>query len=946
MLSLSRDLLGKSIGSYHLTRLIGMGGTGAVFLGRGTDGSEMAVKILIPPILISEESLKEFHKRFQREAEILSQLDHPYILPVKDFGTDESSGFPYMVMPYKSGGTLVEQIQAGPLPFDKVMRYVWQLAKALNYAHDQNIIHRDIKPANVLLDEEDQTSLADFSIAKLFNLSTTTLTSANQMLGTPAYMAPEQVSNKAISPATDIYGLGVLTYQLLTGCLPFDVSTLLALLQRIMQENPPPPHGIRTDLPPAASEVLFRSLAKDPEARFASAEEFAHALEQSMDAVLTTSAIMRAAKAHWPPIEQSKDPARIVDGTVATDGSNKIVDANNDATLVAYYATSPLEEGQASLSPADNNTTPSSDDPASIPPASQSPAPTPKNHKSTSLVIVDRHATTPKEASRKLASYRIVPLSQEQENKKEEDHETMPLTKDDHSPSEEQPQPAALTNETMPMATEQQESIIPEEGEELEALVSLVTLQQPLDTYLSALLPDALEATLTPTAPLLPEKSILNQPTNFRATIVKKSSRFQFSLNKPWPRWQIILAAILVLLLASEGAFSLYASGHGLFVHKSPPMTPLPLPPARSAIVGITPDSQTLQKTYTIAAVIGLPDAKQHQVLARWVSTTTAPQQRTVGATGKVSTPATFASGTLLFTNSSFTRAINIPAGTLMTSQSKNANIQVILDEAVSVPAAPPNYINPALRPMQRVRAHYATGGAAGNIDAHKFYLASGACVPVTPVCYSAFNDAPFIGGTDAQNYTFVQQGDIDGASKALQTQAPDPQQLLKDQLSASEQWITTPSCKPQTTSDHNVNDKVANVTVVITFTCLGEAYDQKGALEAAKQQLKEQAAKDPGDDYALSGNINATFQNARIADANGMVNVTIGTKGMWVFQLNDAKKQDLAKTMVGKKKPEVQNMLNSLRGIKNVTIDLQDGDENTFPDDPQQITIHTRPAS
>ena len=988
MLSLSRELLGKSIGSYHLTKLIGMGGTGAVFLGSDNDGHEMAVKILIPPMLISEESLKEFHKRFQREAEILSQLNHPYILPVKDFGTDESSGFPYMVMPYKSGGTLVEQIQAGPLPFDRVMKYVWQLAQALNYAHEQNIIHRDIKPANVLLDEEDQTSLADFSIAKLFNLSTTTLTSANQMLGTPAYMAPEQVSNKTISPATDVYGLGVLTYQLLTGCLPFDVSALLALLQRIMQENPPPPHGIRTDLPPAASEVLFKSLAKDPEARFASAEDFAHALEQSMQSALTTSAIMRAAKDHWslrsdtpshatPPASSPVDEngahvepggqdeqtmpldggmareealfsgdGSAVNGTVAAGESSEAVDVNNDATLVAYYSTSPLEDEQASLSPANNDATLSNDEQASSPLAAQ-------DQKSPSPTIVDRHASTQKESTLKFASYRVVPLPAEQAEGKREDQETVPLTQDDSAPSEEQPeglqtpQPAALPHETTPMVTEQQESLTPVENEELEPLVTLITLQQPLDAYLSALLPQELSASLTPTAPLLPEKSIVNQPTNFRATIVKKSPGFQLNLKKPWQRWQIILATVLTLLLLSEGVFSLYASGHGLFVHQTPPSTtPLPLPPARSAVIGITPDSQTLKKTYTIAAIVGLPDAKQHQVLARWISNTTAPQQRTANATGKVSTPATSASGTLLFTNSSFAGAVNIPAGTTLTGQGKNANIQVVLDEAVSIPPAPPNYISPKMRPTQRVRVHYATGGAAGNIGAQQFSLVSGACLPINPVCYSALNDAPFIGGTDAQNYTFVQQGDIDQASRALQTQAPDPQGFLQSQLSASEQWITTPSCKPQTTSDHNVNDKVASVTVVVTFTCFGEAYDQKGAMEAAKLQLKEQAAKVPGDGYALIGDVNATVQSAQIVDANGTVKVTIATKGMWVFQLNDAKKQGLAKTLVGKKKLAAQTMLNSLKGIKNATIDLQDGDQDTFPDDPEQIMIHTQPIS
>ncbi|MBA2681849.1 MAG: protein kinase, partial [Ktedonobacteraceae bacterium] len=817
MLSLSRELLGKSIGSYHLSKLIGLGGTGAVFLGSDDDGREMAVKILIPPILISEESQREFHKRFQREAEILSHLRHPHILPVTDFGTDEVSGFPYMIMPYKSGGTLVEQIQAGPLPFDRAMKYVWQLSKALSYAHKQNIIHRDLKPANVLLNEEGQTSLADFSIAKLFNLSTTTLTSANQMLGTPAYMAPEQISNKPITPATDIYGLGVLTYQLLTGCLPFDVSTLLALLQRIIQESPPPAHSIRTDLPPEASDVLLKALAKEPEERFQDAEDFARALDESMQTVLTTSAIMRAAQTKWQPVQPCKGFTPEESGADdKSDEASEAASSTNNPTIVAYYATSPVEDELAAahaLPPAHKSL-------RLVPLTDQASAPIQKDGSSSPSATKNHTALQEDEES----------LSSEpssQQDVPQENHETgSPLTEND-SPSTRQDgekQRLLLSHETAPMVTEQQLSFVPVKDEGIEALVTVIATQRPSNT--SSPSHNAKDLPL-PTSPVPAEKSVVNQHSNLHATIIKKPSRF--SLHRPWPRWQIIVAAILLLFLVSEGVFSLYASGHGLFVHQNSG-TPTPLPPATSAIIGITPDSKILHKTFTIPAVTGLPDAKKHQVLARWIYDST-QQQRTVNATGKVSNPATSASGTLLFTNASFTGAVTIPAGTTLKGQGKNANVQVVLDETVSVPAAPPNSVNPKQRPMQRVRAHYATGGAAGNIPAQTFSFVSSACAPINPVCYSAFNDAPFIGGTDAQNYTFVQQGDIDGASRALQTLAPDPQQLLQGQLSASEQWIISPSCKPQTASNHAVNDKVANVTVTVTFACSGEAYDQKGAL-------------------------------------------------------------------------------------------------------------------
>ncbi|GAC1358173.1 MAG: hypothetical protein NVSMB44_05240 [Ktedonobacteraceae bacterium] len=928
MLSSPRALLGKTIGSYRLSKLIGIGGTGAVFLGSGDDGCEMAVKVLIPPLLVSDGSLKEFHKRFRREAEILSQLDHPHILPVKAFGTDEDSGFSYMVMTYKSGGTLVEQIEVGPLPFDRVMKYVRQLSQALSYAHGQNIIHRDIKPANVLLDEDGEASLADFGIAKLFNLSTTTLTSANQILGTPAYMAPEQVSNKLISPATDIYGLGVLTYQLLTGCLPFSVSTLLALLQHIVQENPPPPHGIRSDLPAATSEILFKAMAKDPGARFASVEAFALALEQSMLPVLLHPATATTS------IACQKD-ARTPDTTVApglnsfddevtlhannqheADGS---INANNTPTLLAHYDTSPLEdECVSSISTSgDADNTPTLLAHYDAPLLEDKPAPTTA---ASAMSASDGPDAIPAVSSALVA---------------------LP----DFAPQDVSPTPAPLAPQDALPLKKEPETALPAEHKAVEAvetvaaLVSLETPSPVSSPVLNLAASDLKTNTLTSLLPPV-QTFVHNQSAGIRATIAKASANVGF--KRPRPRWQVMIAAILVLLVVGESAFALYEHRQdpGIFSHQAP-APGKQLSPATSAVIGITPDSKTLQKTFIVSAVIGPPDASQHQVLARWIYNATNPQQHTVNASGKVSIPATAASGTLLFTNSSFTGSVIIPAGTLLTSHNANTGIQIILDEAVNLHPAPLNYIDPLQRPTQRVRAHAATGGTIGNIAAQKFYFTSMACVPMSPVCYSAVNDAPFIGGTDAQNYTFVQQSDIDGATQALQNQTPDAQQVLQGQLSPNEQWVILPTCKPQTVSNHAANDKAASVTVTITFGCSGEAYDQKGAMETAKQELKELAAKDPGDDYALRGDVDTTLQSAQLIDDKGNVTIVVATQGKWVFQLSATQKQELVKAMAGKQKLTVQNILKTQKGIKDASIQLYDGDQNTFPNDPQQITIH-----
>jgi len=868
---------------------------------------------------------------------------------VKGFGTDESSGFPYMIMPYKSGGTLIEQIQKGPLPFDKVMKYVWQLAQALTYAHKRNIIHRDIKPANVLLDEDDQVSLADFSIAKLFNLSTTTLTSANQMLGTPAYMAPEQVSNHPISPATDVYELGVLTYQLITGCLPFDVSTLLALLQRIVQDNPPPPHGIRLDLPAAASTVLFKAMEKKQEARYSSAEDFALALEQSMQEVLSTPLIAHTIQAVQ---DQEQLRALIASYDDEDDEQHNLTYANDAPTIAANYSPFALEDIQASIIPVTYDIRPTNTGPTARSSATldQIADAVPKSltHKQRRLVPLTLNKKSPLLEDRSPSSSTNQSAAPAQDT-----HEAVMLATDTAAHPEEIPTTPLTdsSHETKPMITSQQKAVRPAEREDVATLaIQLARLRSSvypthpeiddseLDSASHPSLPgiDTSDVAHIATSPL-PPSIIHSQSSKVRATVVKAAP--QPGPKRPLP--QIIIASILVILLIGGGIFMLNGRNLALFTN-SIQATPTPLPPSTSAIISITPDSKTLQKTFTISAVTGLPDTNQHQVLARWISGNPAPQQRTVNSTGKVATPAAFASGTLLFTNKSTIGAVQFAAGAKLTSTGKT-HIQVILDEAVNLP--PVLATNPNQNPMQRVRAHFAKGGAAGNVAAQQFSLTTGACLPTAPICYTAVNDAPFIGGTDAQNFMFVQQVDIDGAAKALLTLAPDPQQVLKDQMSGNEQWIVTPSCRSQTSANHVVGDKAADVTATVSFFCTGEVYDKKGALETAKQELKDTATNDAGNSYALSGTINATLQSAQITDPNGTVKVTVDTKGLWVFQLDPFTKEEMAKALAGKNKLTVQKMLKDRKSIKNASIELNGGDQNTFPTNPQQITINMQPA-
>ncbi len=294
---------GREIAGYRLESVLGVGLTGAVYLARliAGDGEsathtgdpqkpgEVAIKILLPSWEISadDEKQKDFRRRFDREAETLKRLKHPNIVSVLDSGVEGEDNLAYMVMPYLSGGTLGEHMAEGKLPFTEAERWIKQLADALDYAHGAGVIHRDIKPQNVMLDSADNALLADFSIVRLMNETRTKQTTEGRLLGSPAYMAPEQIRSGKVSAASDIYSLGILCFAMVTGQAPFErESTSVAeLLFKVVQESPPLPRSLRPDLPESAEAVIWQALDKQPERRFTSATAFAEAFSAGLQGV-------------------------------------------------------------------------------------------------------------------------------------------------------------------------------------------------------------------------------------------------------------------------------------------------------------------------------------------------------------------------------------------------------------------------------------------------------------------------------------------------------------------------------------------------------------------------------------------------------------------------------------------------------------------------------------
>jgi serine/threonine protein kinase/sugar lactone lactonase YvrE len=269
------DLIGLTIDRYRIVEQIGAGGMAVVY--KAFDPAmDRYVAIKIPRQELTSDPT--FRARFTREARVLAKLEHPHILPVHDFG--EENGRFYLVMRYVGEGSLREMIARGPLPLDQAVRLIGQVAEALAYAHRNQVIHRDVKPANVLVDQEGSALLTDFGIAKLLQ-ETMHLTGTSESIGTPYYMSPEQVRGQPVDARTDIYALGVVLYEVLTGRCPFVAETPLAVALMHLNDPLPLPHEVNPTLPEALERIILRAMAKNPADRFQTADEFAIALREA-----------------------------------------------------------------------------------------------------------------------------------------------------------------------------------------------------------------------------------------------------------------------------------------------------------------------------------------------------------------------------------------------------------------------------------------------------------------------------------------------------------------------------------------------------------------------------------------------------------------------------------------------------------------------------------------
>ncbi len=289
----------KTVGKYQVLGSIGRGGMGEVFKAFQSDlNRHVAIKTL----LSGEQATEEFLQRFQREARVAAGLSHPNIVPIYDIGAEGK--LHYIVMEYVEGRSLKQLLEEKKLDADKSLRIAHTIARALQFAHEHKIVHRDVKPANVLIDKQGRVKILDFGLAR--SMDGKGLTASATMVGTPYYMSPEQAfgAPEELDHRTDVYSLGAVLYEMLTGRPPFEGGTVLSILRKIEDEDPRPP-GIS----PRVDALVMKALAKDRDRRYQSAGDLAEAIRGCLDSPPTE--VRRLAPTVHPPAPHS--PPKKVD---------------------------------------------------------------------------------------------------------------------------------------------------------------------------------------------------------------------------------------------------------------------------------------------------------------------------------------------------------------------------------------------------------------------------------------------------------------------------------------------------------------------------------------------------------------------------------------------------------------------------------------------------------
>jgi hypothetical protein len=352
----------EQIARYQLLSELGRGSMGHVYLALDPNiDRKVALKIFLPLLKVGNAEQWELRQRFVFEARAAGQLNHPGIVTIFDADTDPETGLSYLAMEWVNGPSLDDLIrESGPLSVGRSVRIVEEVALALDVAHRQGLVHRDVKPANILLENSGRAKVTDFGIAKLASMSITT---TGWIPGSPFYMSPEQIRNENIDLRSDLYALGAVLYQCLTGALPFEAESLAALTHMILEIDPRPVRSINPKVSTSLAAVIDQALAKSPDDRFDSGREFARALQ------LAKAGKFQAATAGSTGVPERHD--------VDEDPAEDIVAAGGTSTIgIAAGAADEAEIADPDGGLAETEAVPSADESGALPPVPvEDPAP-------------------------------------------------------------------------------------------------------------------------------------------------------------------------------------------------------------------------------------------------------------------------------------------------------------------------------------------------------------------------------------------------------------------------------------------------------------------------------------------------------------------------------------------------------------------------------------------
>jgi serine/threonine protein kinase len=277
-MSMTDDLIGKNIGGYEVLDVIGRGGMATVYRAQQKSMNRIVAVKVLPEQYIHDDT---YIQRFNQEVEIVAKLEHRNIVPVYNYG--EHEGRPYIVMRFMSAGSVDDLLANGPLEIEQIVDIFDQIAPALDYAHSKHVLHRDLKPSNVLLDDDGGAYLTDFGIARVLGEQGNKGITTQGVVGTPSYMSPEQAQGQPLDNRSDLYGLGVMLFELSTGRRPFESDTPYSIAVMQVTTPPPPPRVLNPQISLAVEEVIYKALKKKREERYPHAIALSEALKRAMN---------------------------------------------------------------------------------------------------------------------------------------------------------------------------------------------------------------------------------------------------------------------------------------------------------------------------------------------------------------------------------------------------------------------------------------------------------------------------------------------------------------------------------------------------------------------------------------------------------------------------------------------------------------------------------------